>query len=106
MFVMTALSSVLLGAVNARSAEQNAGILTKPLHIIVNGYCVSGYLELFGGWNGEVVSEIAKRLGDTQALNTVKISIGHADGIDESCRTLWILGICAARTGKPITLLL
>lgn len=37
-----------LEAVHARSADQNAEISTEPLHILVNGYFVSGHFEVFG----------------------------------------------------------
>lgn len=35
--------------------------------------------------------------------NKVNTPIEYADGLDESCRTLWLLDNCAQRTGEPIT---
>ena len=44
-----------------------------------------------------------KVLGGTHTLNKVNTPIEYADGLDESCRTLWLLVNCAQRTGEPIT---
>ena len=41
-------------------------------------------------------------LGCTHALSNVNTPIGYADGLDESCRTRWLLVIkYAQRTGDP-----
>ena len=42
-----------------------------------------------------------KALGCTHALSNVNTPIGYADGLDESCRTRWLLVKYAQRTGDP-----
>ena len=42
-----------------------------------------------------------KILGCTHALSNVNTPIGYADGLEESCRTRWLLVKYAQRTGDP-----
>ena len=45
--------------------------------------------------------EFEKILGCTHALSKVNKPIGEADGLDESCRTRWLVVKYAQRTGDP-----
>ena len=44
-----------------------------------------------------------KVLGGTHTSSKVYTSLAYSDAVDESCRTLWLLVICAQRTREPIT---
>ena len=48
-----------------------------------------------------IFRELEKVLGCTHALSNVNTPIGYADGLDESCRTRWLLVKYAQRTGDP-----
>ena len=52
-----------------------------------------------------IFRELEKILGCTHALSNVNTPIiGYADGLDESCRTRWLLVRYAQRTGDPKSL--
>ena len=48
-----------------------------------------------------IFREWEKVLGCTHALSNINTPIGYVDGLDESCRTRWLLIEFAQRTGDP-----
>ena len=52
---------------------------------------ILGYL--VGGNREEAFRELEKVLGGTHASSKIITSVGYAGGLDESCRTLWLLVI-------------
>ena len=66
--------------------------------------CIYLFLRVLGvgEWNGEVIfRELEKVLGCTHASSKVNTPVRYADGLDESCRTRWLLVKYAQRTGDP-----